>query len=65
VAVWVLCRVNPRVISVGQNGNGTGFPLSTSVTNTTTVRLIVWIDLAHDRDRWPAVVNTVMNLRVP
>jgi hypothetical protein len=24
-----------------------------------------WIDLAEDRDRWQALVNTVMNLRVP
>jgi hypothetical protein len=23
-----------------------------------------WIDLAHDRDRWRVLVNTVMNLRV-
>jgi hypothetical protein len=24
-----------------------------------------WIDLAEDRDKWRAVVNTVMNLRIP
>jgi hypothetical protein len=24
-----------------------------------------WIDMAQDRDRWGALVNVVMNLRVP
>jgi hypothetical protein len=24
-----------------------------------------WIDLAHDRDQWRVLVNTIMNLRVP
>jgi hypothetical protein len=26
---------------------------------------IDWIDLAHDRNKWRALVNRVMNLRVP
>jgi hypothetical protein len=24
-----------------------------------------WIDMAQGRDRWPALVSAVMNLRVP
>jgi len=30
-----------------------------------TYKGVDWIHLAQDRDHWRAVVNTVMNLRVP
>jgi hypothetical protein len=27
--------------------------------------VVDWIDLAQDRYRWSAIVNTVMNVRIP
>jgi hypothetical protein len=24
-----------------------------------------WIDLAHDKDQWSSLVNTILNFRVP
>jgi len=26
---------------------------------------MIWIDLAQDKNRWQAVINTIMNLRLP
>jgi hypothetical protein len=31
----------------------------------TDLKEIEWVDLAQDKDHWRALVNTVMNLRVP
>jgi hypothetical protein len=28
-------------------------------------KIVAWMQLAQDRNQWGAVVNTVMNLRVP
>jgi hypothetical protein len=27
--------------------------------------IVDWVDLAEDRDKWRALVNTLMSLRVP
>jgi hypothetical protein len=50
-----LCSVDGRIIlqwnfRSGMGGGGEGMD---------------WIDLAQNRDKWRAIVNSVMNLRVP
>jgi hypothetical protein len=43
-----------------------GRPISRLVDNIKMdLREMDWIDLAQDTDQWTALVNTVMNLRVP
>jgi hypothetical protein len=29
------------------------------------ISVVCWIEMAQDRDKWPTVVNAVMNLRFP
>jgi hypothetical protein len=43
--------VDGRIILNGYSGNGIGG--------------VDWINLDQDRDRWRAIVNSVMNLWVP
>jgi hypothetical protein len=63
---------NEYTISVGKpEGSGLlGRPRRRWVDNKTDLRDIGlggmdWIGVTHDRDQWRALVNTVMNLRVP
>jgi hypothetical protein len=48
---WGDPGIDERIILNGSSGSG--------------MWVIDWTELAKDRDRWRALVNAVMNLRVP
>jgi hypothetical protein len=51
-------------ILLGRSSRGGEDTMETNLTETQ-CEGADWIKLARDRDRWPAGVNTTMNLRVP